>query len=278
MVHLLLWIFLVLLLDNAQFRICKPNYNNPYCTFGAIDNINKRVTYAPMSYRVLNAWIIRLIESFVPQMKQQRLMVYELLKMVSMVFALSCVEYALGLERALLVATMIPVTFQFDYIDCYYELAAFAAALSGNWQLTLFAGMLLAFERETAPLIPITFYLVTGDGQHTLGIIWVIALVMLCIRLYVGYKKLYCDRFMYKRNWQNLKDWFTKPYSVMLIDHRILSLILSILTIWYICSGQVIIAAPMPLVVILLSYTMGIAAETRILMPLTLWLAMGIIK
>lgn len=275
--HILLWVVVAIALDSAQLRLTAKEYDNQFSSYGSINNVIERIALAPMAYRVLIPWCIQLLE-YIPGMINHRIKVYELLKIGSMIFALTCVEYALGLPRALFIAAILPVTFMHNYIDCYFELAAFASALSGNYDLTLVSCILLALERETAPLVPLTYFLVTGDTYNSLIILYFTCFIMLAVKRIIGYRPLYCERVMLRKNWLNLKEAFTKPVALPFLDYRILSVAISIMVLWCIGTGQIQTAPLLPLILIVFGFVFGLSHEIRIFIPVFLWLAIGLIK
>lgn len=272
---MLLWLFLAILLDRAQLQIGAFSYQSPFNGLGTVDLINDRNAKAPMAYRVLVPWFIGLLERFVPRLTPYRLTVYEAFKVVSLALALAACNAALGLTGTLLVGALLPVTFGFDYWCWAIELAAFAVALSGSLPLTVLGVLALSLSRETAPLVPLTYGLITHDWIGMAGLFVITGCLMLAVRLYVGKRPMYCDRFMIRRNLAELRHFLTaQPF---LMDYSLMAILLSVVTAGVVLSGRAGEAWPVPLIILGLGWTMGIARETRIFTPVLLWIAMGIL-
>lgn len=272
---MLLWLFLAILLDRAQLQIGAFSYQSFFNGFGTIDGINQRNIKAPMAYRVLVPWLIRLLEHLIPPLTSFRLTVYEVLKIISLMLALTACHLALGLTGALLVGALLPMTFGFDYWCWAIELMAFAVALSGSMPLTIFGVLALSLSRETAPLVPLTYGLITQDWIGASGLLVICGCAMLAVRLYVGKRPLYCDRVMIRRNLQELKYFFKA--EPILMDYSVMAVLLSAATIALVGSGRAGAAWPIPLIILMLGWTMGIARETRIFTPVLLWVVLGIL-
>lgn len=274
---ILLWLLVALFLDRAQLQIGAFSYDSPFNGLGTVDGINQRKIKAPMAYRVLVPWLIGGIERLSPGVVRYRATVYEAFKIVSLALALAVCNLALGTPKTLLVAALLPMTFAFDYWCWAIELLAFAAALSGSIPLTLGGCLLIALSRETAPLVPLTFILVTGNVGVGLQLLAATLAVILAVRLYVGRRPIYCDRIMIRRNWQELKT-FSRSHHPLGVDYSAFALLLTMLTVALIVSGQVGSAWLIPLIVLALGWTLGIARETRVFTPVLLWIAMGLLK
>lgn len=272
----LLWLLIAACLDRAQLQIGAFSYESPFNGLGTVDLVNARNAKAPMAYRVLVPWLIGGLERLCPSLRPYRVTVYEGFKIVSLALAMAACERILGMTGALLVAALLPVTFGFDYWCWAIELLAFALALSGSLQLTLLAAIALALSRETAPLVPLTYLLVTQDWRGTLVIGLATGLTLLGVRLYVGQRPLYCDRVMMRRNWQELKQ-FTLNGHPKLVDYSAYAVLLSGLTLVLVVSGRAGSAWLVPLLILALGWTLGIARETRIFTPCLLWIAIGLI-
>lgn len=271
----MIWLFLAAFLDRAQLQIAAFSYESPFNGLGATDLVNARNAKAPMAYRVLVPWIIAALERLNPRLHYYRTTVYEGLKVVTLAVALWACNRALGLTGALLVAAMLPMTFAFDYWCWPVELAAFALALTGNMQLTLLGGIALALSRETAPLIPLTYLLATGNWNGALIIALGTGLTLLGVRLYVGKRPLYCDRFMWRRNLAELKE-FTFSHHPLFMDYSLFAVLITVLVVGVVVTGRAGAAWPIPLIILALGWTMGVARETRIFAPVLLWIAIGV--
>jgi hypothetical protein len=268
------WLLIALALDKAQLVIATPGYGLPYCGLGTVDGVNQRRLLAPMAYRVLVPWIIGFVEAVVRPLRTRRLEVYEALKITLMALAFWSIEMALGIRTALIVAALLPMTFSFDYWDYAVELGALAMAVGGNMQGAVIGGVLLALSRETAPLVPVTYLLATGDANGTLVIALATGLTMLGVRLRIGYRKLYCDRFMWAGNWKEVRAIFKcTPWYTSNIAY---SLLVTGLVVALVFLGRLGPTWPIPLVLLAAGWAMGVAYETRIFAGCLLWIAMGV--
>lgn len=269
----MLYLLLAFVIERANILSSWPNYGSPYCGLGTIDNVNKRIAQAPMAYRVLFPWLIGTIERICPALKPYRLSVYEFLKYLSILYALLCTALALHDSAALAVCAMLPCTFAYDYFDWPFELAAFALALHGAFVPALLGAVLCASARETAPLSALTYFLVTLDLVGALRILCAVVIVMGLIRAYVGPRKLYCDRWMFRRNLRELREKLSAEPIGM--NRFLASPLLSLVVIAVVVTGRAGSAWPVPLIVIGLGWFMALAVETRVFTPVLLWIALG---
>lgn len=273
---MLLWLLIAVALDKAQLIIAAPGYGSRYCGIGTTDDVLARRAAAPMAYRVLVPWLLGIIERIRPSTREHRLSIYEAIKILIMALCLWSVSVAIDFRAALIVAALLPMTFSFDYWDWAVELGALAMALGGDLQGSIIGGIALALSRETAPLVPLTYLIVTGDwsGAFVAGI--ATALTMTGVRLWAGEHKLYCDRFMWKRNVAELRQMFT--CSPWYSSNVALSALISGLVVVLAVTGHIGATWPVPLVLLALGWTMGIAYETRIFASCLLWIATGLIR
>lgn len=279
--NILLWLFISFALIIVELHLTAKQIGNHFCGFGAIDGVNQKTALAPMAYRVLFPWIIGSIEKLIPGVKSYRLTIYMFMKFLVCFYALLICDYALGTDKALLVAALIPVTFMFDYWDNYIELAAFASALSGNWYLTYVNILLLGFSRETAPLIGLAYLLKTGDFVSGITFIAIGYMWNFTVRQAVGYKKLYCERIMLRRNWNELKlalSLSLEDHNPLMMDYSLFSVLLTITAIILAITGNLGQLWPIPLIILVLGWVCGIAREVRIFTPVFLFIAIGFIK
>lgn len=274
---MLLWLLVALCLDRALLQISGSNYTSPFNGLGAVDLVNARRAKAPMAYRVLFPWFVGLLEWLYPSIVYYRASVYEAFKIITLTLALAACERAVGRTGTLLIAACLPMTFAFDYWCWTIELLAFALALSGSFQLTLLAALALALSRETAPLVPPTYLLVTGDWNGALVIGIATALALLGVRLFVGKRELYCDRIMLRRNARELREYLTSHHPLGM-DYTSFALLISGAALAVVVSGTAGAAWVIPLILLALGWVCGIARETRIFTPVLLWIALGLVR
>ena len=264
------YLIAALALDRVQLKLGQPSYRNEYCGMGAIDSINARTAQAPMAYRVLVPWIVGGIEKLFPNLKPHRLTaLYEPLKIGLLALALAAAASALGTTRALWIAALLPATFYFDYWDAAVELLGLALALTGRIEYALIGALLLALARETAPLVALTYMLVTRDVGRGLQVLSATLAVMLAVRLWVGRQPLYCERVLGRHNWRDLRDLRrNRPFYS---SESAMSLGLTALTVAAVITGRAGPAWPVPLILLALGWTLARAAETRVFGGCLLW-------
>lgn len=273
---MIFWLFVALMIDRAQLVLCASSYGNPFCGVGTVDGVNQRATSAPMAYRVLVPYVIGFIERLIPSLAQHRIMVYEMLKVMMMAVMLWVIEQNFSLSVALLLAALLPVTFMYDYWDWIIELGSLALAMSGHLIGATIGGVLTGLSRETAPLIALTYLLKTQDIGGAMLITLVIAATLVAVRLWVGKRALYCDRFMIKRNIAEIRHMFKcNPFFTSNIA---MSLIVTMLTIAIVIGGNAGPTWPIPLICLAAGWTMAIATETRVFAACLLWIAIGVLR
>lgn len=264
------WLLIAWLIDRVQLKMTGATYGNAYCGMGTIDGVLARNIQAPMAYRVLVPWIIGIAERLFPGLRPHRLpALYEPLKIVLMAYAYWATSLALGVSAALVVAALSGVTFLFDYWDWAVELGGLALALSGRPELAVIGAVLWALSRETFPLAAVTYYLVTEDGRSAALIMMAAVCTFIAARIYVGTKALYCDRFMVKQNWYDLKRIMASRPVYM--GEMAMTIVVTILTLVSVVSLPA--AWPIPLVLLGAGWTMARAPETRVFSGCLLWIA-----
>jgi hypothetical protein len=267
------YLILAWILDRAQFKIAAPSYPNTYCYYVTIDDVNARKALSPVQYRVLIPWLVAAIESWFPRLKPKRLVwVYEPLHIGLLTLMLYSVDLAIGRTGAWAFATMLGATWQYAYWDYAAEVIGLSLALTGDPRLALLGGLIAALSRETAPLVAITYTLVTGDIGHGLQLLAAICAVLLGVRLWAGHKTLYCDRVLWRANWRDIQRiWRNRPAYLGEIS---MSLLVAALTLYAVVSGAAGSAWPVPLALLVLGWVMARASETRVFAGCLVWVAM----
>ena len=264
MAELMTWLFFALLLDRVQLKLTSNDYlpGSFHPGYGIIDRVLKRKAYAPMAYRVLVPWLIG-------WNKENRFVwLYEPVKILLMAFSMWAASLTLGTLGGVILGILYCSTFWSDYWDVYVEVGCLALALTGQVELALLGAVLLGLSRETAPLVGVTYALVTGDIGVGLQLFAVSCAVLLAVRLYIGKKELYCERMMWRRNIKDLKTIFdNRP---VYLGEMTLSVIISVLIL--IALSDFPTAWPVPLALLVMGWLMGRAAETRIFAGCFLWL------
>lgn len=265
----MIWLLIALFVEYAQLRFAQSTgFRSPYCGLGAVDSTNNRTALAPMGYRVLFPWLIALVE-WLQVPRRQRLTVYEVLKIGFLALTLAAISASLGREKALILATLLVPTFYFDYWDWEIELLGLALALTGRVEYALIGGILLALSRETAPLVPVTYILISGDIGRGLQILSATLAVLLAVRLFVGRKRLYCERVMVGINWSDVRGLIHNfPIFLSPIFY---TLAISAMTIWAIVSREAGPSWIVPLALLIAGWMFARAAETRVFAACLLW-------
>ena len=206
---ILLAFFLAWCVERAHMIMGAPNYGTIYNGFGAIEGVNHRKIPAPMAYRVLVPWVIGLIERFYKDKERahrERVVWYQAVKTVLTALGLYAVMLGWSIPTAMLVTVMLCLTFKHDYWDYAVELMAIGFAIHGNLALALTGAVLYGFSRETAPLAAVAYLTCTGDWAGSLAVLAAAVTPLLGVRLYVGKRKLYCERWMWRVNLALLRD------------------------------------------------------------------------
>lgn len=265
---LIAWCF-----ERAQAMISAPNYSSLYNGFGAIDLTVARETKAPMAYRVLVPFLVIGIERLFHIPENRRINVYETIKIALQAFAFWAVWQAWGLPAALLTFLLLLLTIMFDYWDWAVELAGVALAMSGNLVLTLPAAILASLSRETALLVPVAYFLKTGDWKGTLATAAATVLTLTAVRLLVGRRPLYCDRWMIRYNlglFKNFFKWQPIYFGDVFISLIITSACLPLLI--FRPAGW-----PIPWVILAAGWSMAKADEARVFVVCLPWIAAALV-
>ena len=271
----MIWLLLAIALDRVQLKIGAFNYGAIANGHGAIDAVNQRRVKAPVAYRVLVPWLIGGLERVAPGLRRYRLVgLYEPLKIGFMAGALALLAQAIGTKATLIVALLLPATFLFDYWDWAVELGALAAALTGDPWYALAGGLVCALSRETALLVPATYFLVTFDWYGATLIALATAGTLMIVRLLVGDRGRhhYGPWLMWPINWQDIREvrvnrpWYLGEITV--------AVLLSLLTLAAVGSGYAGRAWPIPLAVLALGWTLARAAEVRVFSSCLIWVAL----
>jgi hypothetical protein len=195
--------------ERAAMIISAPNYGSPYNGFGAIDLTYRQEIKAPMSYRVLVPFLVRWIERLT---HLPRVGIYQGCKLVLNTLMFWSVGQAFGLNAALLTGLLLLLTVKFDYWSWAPEVAGVALAMTGEWSYALTGGVLAAFSKETALLVPVAFFLRTMDPVGSVIVLMGTGLVFIGVRLAVGERELYCERFQVHYNLGLFKHFLQRDF------------------------------------------------------------------
>ena len=260
-------------LDRIQLKVGAFSYGSKYNGLGAIDDVLAKRAPAPVAYRVLVPGLIGTLERVAPGLRKHRLVaLYEPLKIGLMGAALAMTATVLGNTTALLLACLLPATFYYDYWDWPVEVFGFAAALSGQPLWAMAGGLVCALSRETAPLVPLTYLLVSDDWRGATLITMAVACLMMAVRLAVGAHEKYWSASMWRVNLDDIRDFaVNRPFY---LGEIVIALVISGLMLASVLSGHAGAAWLVPLILLGLCWTLARAAEVRIFSAGLLWVAM----
>lgn len=270
---IILFIIIGWAVERAQMVSSAWNYGTIYNGIGAADSIMRRDIKAPMAYRVLVPILLSFIEKLTGV---KRIVIYEILKWFLNSATLYAIYMAFGLSTAMVSALLFLVTFKYDYWDWAPEVIGVMFAMTGNLALAVAGGVLHAMSRETAPLTPLMFFLVTGNIAHTAIITAATLGTMAVVRIIVGKRELYCDRVMVKRNAKELIE--SMKYYPVFFSEGVISIVLTVFGI----AGGVQLGGLfiVPLATAVAGWTLAVASETRVfavLVPFAANLLVGVL-
>ena len=255
------WFFIAFLLERVQLSIGIGRYGSKWnCGIGTISNTLNKNTASPMVYRVLIPWIIGAIERISPRAKRWRLEIYEILKIVLLGTALWLIAWVWGWQVALIMAVLLPITFRSDYWDWSVELIGLSLGMTGDPLLASIGILLLGLSKETAPIVAIVFYSVTLDAPMTLVLLAIYGLEYAALRWIQGNHKLYCDRWMIKKNLKDLKGLIQmRPAFLHDLSMTLIITGLAIVAMLQFPAGWIVIP-----VILAAGWSLAIAQETRV--------------
>ena len=260
-------LLLSLAVGGLEWRALFYNSHSPYNGLGAIPGTLTRDNAAPMRYRVLVPWMLA------PVPERWRGWLYQPVRTLLFFFALVAVEQLLGMRAALVVALLAASVIEYDYWDCYAELLGVALCLSNNVILVALGAALWGLSRETAALAPILALVASGPAAGLMALTGPTAVAL--VRAVQGHADLYCERWTFRV--YNLTD-----LRAMRRDRDITPLVSIAWTVATVAvvlfgrgamPGPLARTAPLAMVWIAAGWMMARARETRVFMPVALWLA-----
>jgi hypothetical protein len=249
-------LFLALGLTLLEWRVCLSNMDSAFNGFGALRATLRKTNMAPMRYRPLMAWLI----GWLPI--KARLGGYLTLKAILLGATLLWAQGVYGTAAALVLGILIATTIEFDYWEQYVELLGVMACLHGGYWGAAVGAFLWGLSKETALFAPA---LTWSSGNELAGVAgwvgWAIT------RLIQGKAELYCERWTWKAyNWPDLKS------AVKRLDAAPWWAV-----VWTIGGILAIARGTDParwcaLLWLISGWTMARARETRLLLPVALWI------
>lgn len=194
MTYLLLFLFSVCL-ARAQYMAAGKNIGARWNGYGAIDGVLDRTAQAPMVYRVLIPWLIG---------RNKSIGKYELWQTILIFASLLSLYLVYGISTLLLTLPFFIMTFWYDYWDWTLEIVGFTLAMT-SLPLAAFGVVLFSLSRETAPLAGVVYALHSGDYAGGAILVLGSLAILLVVRVIQGEHELYCDRWMWRVNWELLK-------------------------------------------------------------------------
>ena len=286
------FIFLALIMawafERVTLIITAGNLGQPYNGFGCIDAVNKRLTFAPMAYRVLIPWMIWIWEKFLvitkskdETIKKTRITWYSVFRILLTALAFWAVMTAWDIKTGLVLVVLLLPTIKFDYWDYAGEITGLALAMTGNLALALPGVVIHGLSRETVLLAPVAYYLKTGDMLGSVGLLCAGTVVLVLVRLWAGKRPLYCDRWMIKTNWHNFKQFW--KYWPLHTSDMVITLGYSLFMVLILCNivnnnQNLDPTYVIPLVIFGTGWVMARADETRVFSAALPWLAAWIVR
>jgi len=193
----------------TEERITRFNLGTWFNGFGSLDSVCSGTSVQPMQYRVLIPWLYRYLP-FPPS-----IYLYIFIKYLGMALALYGIgvfSLTLGIPwqfSVFLLCVILPITFFFDYVDCYYEFAFFCLAWSlGQQHVSMLCviALLASLNRETGVFVPLGCYLLGLGAWQSISVL-ICSLCGLAIpRLVYGKRPRYCSLSQVKENIKVIKS------------------------------------------------------------------------
>lgn len=254
-----------------DWRVTATNAGSVYNGYGAIPGVLRKDSAAPMRHRVLVPWVMSVLYQVGKQCRpgfELRVWHYQAVKGTLALLALASAQSVLGTPGMWVMTLLMASTLEFDYWDCYAELAGVCLVLGGA-PLPAFVGALLwGLSRETVLLAPCLAYVA---GGWVCGLAACVGpLAKLVVGQIQGHAELYCER------------WTFRAYNCTVDLALLYSLALSLATVAAIVWGRQEMAPTLartawaPLAWLGAGWTLAKARETRVFIPALLWLAAGI--
>ena len=248
-----------------EIRVTCRNMNAIYNGMGAIDSVWERTAQAPMRYRVLVPWMVGWLHG------KERTIAYLAIKMALLALTLAGTWAYLGESGALAFAALLASTMEFDYWDQYAELLGVLGCMSGNPWLTALGALAWGLSRETAVMAPAVSYLACGNLYGAVG-----PLALAIVRLTQGETTLYCPRWMWCYNVEDLRK------AIGHLDYAPLySLLWSVVCVgilWPTLPRPFLATRALPLAWLGAGWILARARETRVFLPTALWMAASVVR
>ena len=265
-----------IMLGMLEFTVTRKNFGVLWNGFGALVGSYRRTGGAPMRYRVLFPYLL------VPLFKrtksaQMQNAIYQAAKTAFLVLSLVLMYNGYGLVSALTLAVLVAATFQFDYWDCYVELAAIIGLLTLAPAPALLLFVLLALARPEVVPFALPMYVIACVTRWEAN--WLVAFASVipvflvkAVETWQGVAPLYCPRLEVLNN--NPKD--VLAIWKQLDAHIVISAGLVVFGLLALLKSPPIEMAIIPLFWIPSGVIFGRVTEPRVFMPLAILIAWGI--
>ncbi len=256
-----------------EWRIVLSNVGARWNGYGAVAGVLSRDSDAPMRYRVLVPWLMRVCRC-------SSVVLYQVMKVLLLAGALVVAERLLGTAGTLTLAVLVATTFEFDYWDCYAELLGVGLILwggeIGDWRLAAAGGVVWGLSRETAAVAPVLGWLAGGWWIGVAALAGPVAMGV--VRVVQGRAGLYCERWTLRAyNARDLRlsaerrdvgPWYSILWTVVTVGLVVLDA--------RVTTGVMARTAGMAGVWLAAGWLMGRARETRVFLPCALWMAAAV--
>ena len=244
----------------------------PFNGFLTVNETNNKSTNAPMVYRVLIPWLMKLTPF-------RGVVAYEFWRTFLLWLALVLVAGYWGHFAAVVWLVFVMSAQMYD-TWCYTgETIGITLALTGNLPAAMLGAFVHGLSRETVLINGFVYWLATGDTPGAVILVLWSGCVFLYVRHKQGKKPLYCDRFMIARNWRILTRRETPKVEGADVPFfygawiNIGIIILSLVGAYY--SGRIGWTVP---VIVLSTVTMGKINEYRLQIPVAVWAAWWLVS
>jgi hypothetical protein len=226
-----------------------------------------------MAYRVLTPWVVTWVERWTGL---PRVGIYQGAKMGLNTLAFWAVGLAWGSEVMLLTVILLLLTVKFDYWSWAPELAGIAMAMTGQLPYALAGGLIAGLSKETALMVPVTYFLRTMDAGGA-GVVLIATWgLMIAIKLLIGQRELYCERWQIRYNLSLFKSFINREFwrqGQWYHQDIFIALVLSLLV-----AVQSVLrpepASLIPMALLAAGWSLAKADETRIFSAALPWVAL----
>ncbi len=262
-------LFVSISMIRAQVAIASFNYGSSFNGIGAVPKILLKTSVSPTLYRVLMGYILKFIP--VPYWN----VAYESVMVLGLWAVLLTTSYFYGVLAAVILASLLGLTYKFDYWCWIPELGAAVAATSGNLWFTIPWTILLGLSKETVHIVPIIFLCYGGSIYYSLLLLLLSTALYFSVRKIQGFRAIYCERFPLDRNGKDLQDWFKVKFKNLFLRSEMTSTVIITASCILSCCHLGFPKCIPWLLILAAGWILAVAEETRVfticLIPLVLW-------